>query len=253
MILVRRFLLIIACLLTLVVPRLGYAGPPFVTDDPEPVDYHHVELDVFTEGTRTNNSMTGSALGLDANYGLYPDVQVSLITPVAFNAVDEQSAMFGYGDTQFAVKYRFIHETDNGWWPEVAIYPQLSVPTGNANRSLGAGQVAEFLPVYLEKDFDSWQIYGGSGYWNNPGVGNRNYWFFGGVVQRKLTEHLALGGEFFHQTANTIVGRDSNGVNLGGTYDFNDHYHFLFSSGNGVLNSADNNVYSYYLALQLTY
>ncbi|MDE1901118.1 MAG: transporter [Alphaproteobacteria bacterium] len=238
-------------LLVIAVP--AYAGPPFVTDDPETVDYRHVEIDAFTEGTQSNNALTGTAAGLDANYGLYPNVQLSLITPLVFNAVDEKTPAYGYGDTQFAVKYRFVNEDeDNGGW-QVAIYPQVNIPTGNANRSLGTGQVAEFLPVYVEKDFDPWQIYGGSGYWNNPGIGNRNYWFFGGVVQRKITDYLTLGGEFFHQTANTIVGRDSSGMNIGGTYDFNENYHLLFSTGSGILDSADNNVYSYYLAFQMTY
>ncbi|MGB9154491.1 MAG: hypothetical protein WCD70_15555 [Alphaproteobacteria bacterium] len=147
--------------LVLVAPCAGYAGPPFVTDDPETVDYQHVELDFYTQGMRTDHAMMGTVAGLDANYGLYPDVQLTMITPFAFNAFNGQSANYGYGDTQFSVKYRFIHEEDDEWWPQVAIFPQVNVPTGNASRALGTGQTAEFFPVYLQKDFDPWQLYGG--------------------------------------------------------------------------------------------
>ncbi|MGB9154492.1 MAG: hypothetical protein WCD70_15560 [Alphaproteobacteria bacterium] len=93
---------------------------------------------------------------------------------------------------------------------------------------------------------------GGAGYWNNPGADNKNYWFFGSVLQRKITEQLNLGGELFYQTAYMIGERDSSGFNLGGTYDLNENYHILFTAGRGI-QDVDANQFSYYLALQLTY
>jgi hypothetical protein len=223
------------------------------TDDPEPVDYRHVELDFFTQATRTRDEREGTAAGLDANYGIYPDVELTLVAPLAFNAPSGASTAYGYGDTEISVKYRFIDESEGHWWPQVAIYPQVNIPTGSSHRSLGTGQTAEFLPVYVQKDFDPWQVYGGAGYWNNPGVDNRNYWFFGGVVQRKVTDALTLGAELFHQTATTTLGRESSGYNLGGSYDLDEHYHILLSAGRGIEGVEDANMFSYYLALQVTY
>ena len=59
-------------------------------------------------------------------------------------------------------------------------------------------------------------------YWINQddNLGDKNYWFFGWLLQRKVTEKLTLGGEIFHQTADTVAGVDSTGFNLGGQYDF---------------------------------
>jgi hypothetical protein len=65
-------------------------------------------------------------------------------------------------------------------------------------------------------------------------------------------DNLALGGELFHQTASTIGGKDATGFNLGGIYDFTDHYHLLFSAGRGLQNVPDSNQFSYYLAIQWT-
>jgi threonyl-tRNA synthetase len=70
---------------------------------------------------------------------------------------------------------------------------------------------------------------------------------------RQVTEQLTLGGEIFHQTADTVGGRDSTGFNLGGIYDFTEHHHLLFSAGRGVQNASDTNSFSYYIAYQLTF
>jgi hypothetical protein len=42
--------------------------------------------------------------------------------------------------------------------------------------------------------------FGGGGYWINPGAGNKNHWFVGWVLERKITDKLTLGVELFHQT-----------------------------------------------------
>jgi hypothetical protein len=239
--------------IVLIMPGPALAGPPFLTDDPEPVAYQHWEIDTFSQGVRARNNTSGVLPGADINYGALPDVQLHIIVPMAFNATSGQPFHYGYGDTELGVKYRFIHENKESWWPEVGVYPFLEAPTGDAHRNLGAGETREFLPVWAQKNFDNWQTYGGGGYWNNPGAGNRNYWFFGWVLQRKITEALTFGGELFHQTATTVDGSDSSGFNLGGTYDFSANYHLLFSAGRGIQNAAGTNQFSYYLAFGLTY
>jgi hypothetical protein len=98
---------------------------------------------------------------------------------------------------------------------------------------LGSGYWQEFLPLWLQKDWGDWTTYGGGGYWINPGHGDRNFWFFGWLLQRKITENLTLGGELFHQTSSAVGARPSSGFNIGGQYDFTEHDHFLFSVGRG--------------------
>jgi hypothetical protein len=69
-----------------------------------------------------------------------------------------------------------------------------------ARRGLGTGVTRTLLPVWLQKDIGDWTINGGGGYWINPGSGNRNYWFFGSLLQRKITDQFKIGAEIFHQT-----------------------------------------------------
>ena len=110
-----------------------------------------------------------------------------------------------------------------------------------------------------------WTTYVGGGYWINQddSVGDKNFWFFSWLLERKVTEKLTLGGEIFHQTADTVAGmdstgfalggKDSTGFDLGGTYDFDAHNHLLFSAGRGIQNASDTNLFSWYLGWELTY
>ncbi len=72
-------------------------------------------------------------------------------------------------------------------------------------------------------------------------------------MQYQLTDALALGGEVFHQTANTNNGKDTTGFNLGGVFDITDNHHILFSAGRGLQNVRATNEFSYYVAYQLTF
>ena len=234
------------------------AGPPFITDDPEPVDLGHWEVYGFSAGAIGPSDASGLGPSVEVNYGAAPDLQLHVIAGLAFDDPSGSSSQMGISDTELGAKYRFVSPGEDDWWPQIGTFPLIEVPTGDARRGLGAGYTQVFLPIWIQKDFGKWTTYGGGGYWINPGPGNRNYWFTGWVLQRQVTDNLALGGEVFHQTA-TIVGRDGSfGFNLGGVYDFSDHYHLLFSGGRGgILYAVDaaavTNPITYYLGFQWTF
>jgi hypothetical protein len=233
--------------------RAAFAGPPFLTDDPEPVDLGHWEIYGFTAATHAQDGDGGTLGGVEINYGAAPNLQLHLIVPLAFDSPSGAPMVAGLGDTELGIKYRLITPGEDDWWPQVGIFPLVELPTGNAQRSLGAGKMRAYFPVWLQKDWGDWTTYGGGGYWVNPGVGNRNYWFAGWLLQRQVTKELALGGEIFHQTADAIGAKDTTGFNVGGIYDFSDRYHLLFSAGRGLQNPALTNQFSYYLAIQSTF
>ena len=228
------------------------AGPPYFTDDPEPVDYQHFELYEFSQGTHVKGETNGVAPSCDCNYGILPNVQLHIQTGMALHRADGVPLLWGPGDTEFGVKYRFIEQDKKSWVPSVAFYPLLEAPTGDAARALGAGRTRAFLPLWVQKDVGDWTTFGGGGYWINPGPGNKNHWFVGWVLQRKITDKLALGVELFHQTPSEIGGMQSTGFNVGGIYDLTDHYHFLFSFGKGLQHAKETNEFSWYVGLQVT-
>jgi len=234
------------------------AGPPFITDDPEPVDLGHWEVYAFSAGAIGRGDASGVGPSIEVNYGAAPNLQLHFIGAVAYDDPAGGPGVMGLGDTELGVKYRFIDPGKDDWFPQVGIFPLVEAPTGDARRGLGAGYAQVFLPVWVQKDFGKWTTYGGGGFWINPGPGNRNYWFTGWLLQRQVTDKLALGAEVFHQTSSMVGRGDTTGFNLGGVYDLTEHYHLLFSVGQGGLlyavdAAAVTNPFNYYLALQWTF
>ena len=214
------------------------AGPPFATDDPEPVAYQHFEFYTLTTGSAVRGDTSGIGPAWEFNYGLIPNGQIHIIAPMAFDAPAGGPSQFGYGDTEIGFKYRFIDEDKNGTQPMIGVYPLIEFPTGNANLASAPEIYAAYFPVWIQKSFGDWTTYGGGGYWINHGDDtlNRDYWFFGWLLQRQVTKQLAIGAELFHQTATVMfggndTGKATTGFNIGAIYDFDEHHHLLVSIG----------------------
>jgi hypothetical protein len=245
----RVGLIALCCLVT----RSVYAAPPYRTDDPEPTEFGHFELYTFSNGTVVRGDTAGTLPGIELNYGLIPNGQLTIDTVAAFDSPSSGPMQFGYGDTPISFKYRFIQEDNKSWRPQVAVFPLVNLPTGDEDRRLGVGHVQVFLPMWFQKSFGDWKIDGGGGYWiNQGGTGDKNFWFSGLLIQRKVTDNLSVGGEIFHQTANTIDGHDSTGFNFGAIYDINEHNHVLFSAGRGLQNASDTNDFSWFVGFLIT-
>lgn len=229
-------------------PSVVWAGPPFVTDDPEPVEYRHSEFYVASEYANNRDGKEGTLPHVEYNYGVVPDVQVHLLVPLAFYHPNGGSTRYGLGDTEVGVKYRFIHES--GPVPQVGTFPLVHIPTGDSDRGLGGGHVPLFMPIWLQKSEGPWTTYGGGGYWVNPGSGNRNFWQLGWLVQRDITKALSLGAEIFYFGKDTADGRDRTGYNFGGIFNMSEDHHILFSAGSNI---AGDNRFSAYLGYQWTF
>jgi hypothetical protein len=239
----------------------AFAGPPFRTDDPEPVEYQHVETYFYSTGAHIDGENSGAPLAIDFNYGAVENLHLHIGPSSAYDATPGAKLRFGLGDTELGAKYRFLDDDKTGATPMAAFYPVLELPTGDQKRGLGEGYFRAFLPIWIEKNFPNWLTYGGGGYWFNESQrsGGRNYVYAGWTLQRKVTSNLSLGGELFYQGAGSVElptnrpSPDSLGFNLGGIYDFDDHDHLLFSAGRGLLHAQQTNQFSSYIAWQLTY
>jgi len=215
--------------LALLCAGAAYAGPPFLTDDPEPVETGHWELYAASDLSRDKNGTSATLPHLEVNFGAFPDTQLHLIAPAAFNRPAGGPDTYGYGDTELGVKYRFLHETASR--PQFGVFPLLELATGDKTRGLGGGRARLYLPAYFQKSWGPWTTYGGGGWWLNPGAGNRNWAFAGWLLQRDLGRALTLGAELFHRTPDTAGGRPGTGFNAGGQANFTGHEHLLFSAG----------------------
>jgi len=244
----RRYCLFVAVLTVVSFSPNVFAGPPFFTDDPVPVEWKHWEIFFASEYVRTVDNRSGTAPLIDANYGVCPNVHVHVNLPAAFNRPAGGPTTYGYGDTELGVKFRFIQETEIR--PQVAIYPAVDAPTGDSDRGLGNGKAQVFLPLWLQKSWGPWTTYGGGGYWINPGEGHKNWVYAGWVLQRDLSKMFTLGAELFHRTPDTVGGDSGTGFAGGGQINLGEHYHLLLSMGRDF---SGPNHFTRYLALQWTF
>lgn len=230
----------------------AFAGPPFQTDDPEPVDYHHFEMYAFALSDSTSGGTSLSVPAYEVNWGAAPNLQLHLVLPLVANIpADGGSAAYGIGDTELGAKYRFVKETK--WMPQVGIFPFVEMPSGNAERGLGVGTTWYRLPLWIQKSWGPWTSYGGGGEAVVPADGYNNYPFAGWLVQRQLNKKLMLGVEVFgHGALGEGAGstRYSTMADLGGTYEFKPGFDLLFAGGRTVAGQPE--TYGY-LALYWTW
>ena len=240
----------VACSL-LIASRPAVGGPPFLTDDPEPVEYQHHEFYIASQQTKTADGRDVTLPHFEYNYGAAPDLQLHIIVPYAVSSPAHDPRHSGLGDIEFGAKYRFLQETDSR--PMMGIFPIVVTHSGDADKGLGNSAAQVFLPVWLQKKWGDWQSYGGGGYWINEAADSKNHWFFGWQLQKDISQHLTLGGEVFHSTEQAPGEGSSTGFNLGGTYSFDEHNHLLFSAGRGLTNVDKTNQFSSYAAYQWTW
>jgi hypothetical protein len=223
-----------------------FAGPPFKTDDPEPVDYLHWEFYIASQQQFERQETNVTSPHFEMNYGIFPNVQFHLLAPLGYvHTLD--GTHYGYSDTELGVKYRFVEETKTA--PQIGIFPLIELPTGNQNEQLGTGKAQVYLPLWVQKSWGKFTTYAGGGFWYNPGVGQKNWTFEGWELQYDFSEVVTLGGELYHQSADSQNSPSSSGFNLGGFINLNDNDHILFSVGRSM---SGTETITGYVGFQLT-
>jgi hypothetical protein len=238
---------IAVALLVLQTPATLHAGPPYVTDDPEPVETGHWEFYLATQHALTRPFASGTAPHAEVNYGLLPGLQLHVIAPLAYAHRNHETTFYGAGDVELGAKLRFVDE--GPWTPMVGTFPMFELPVGNASKGLGTGHLHVLVPLWLQKSFGPWTTYGGGGYWRNPGEDNRDFWYLGWLIQRRLTEGAALGTEVFYTTPDQVGAKANLRFNVGLVLDLSPHHHVLSSAGRGLVGDC---LFEGYLAYQLT-
>lgn len=240
----------------LLAARTAFSGPPYFTDDPQPVDYRHWEFYVAATRVSDGRDVTGDAPHVEVNYGAVPELQLHLVVPLSYSRPAERTDAYGFGDVEIGAKFRFVQETHGR--PQVGVFPLVELPAGDASRGLGAGHTRLFIPIWLQKSFGKWTTYGGGGYWINPGEGNQNWWFAGWQIQVQASPFFAPGVELFYQTPSappslapgtpSEIGRSAEiHFNVGFVLDFGENHHLLFSAGRAFYGCNCDHIYVAYL------
>jgi len=221
------------------------AGPPFQTDDPEPIDYRNYEFYTFasSDGTPVETDTVGPAM--EFNWGALPNVHLHIIVPAAAIFPSDAPRAFGIGDIELGIKYRFVQETKHR--PMIGTFTMFEIPTGSAPRGLGVGKTWYKVPLWAQKSFGPWTTYGGGGATVFSVPGYRTYGFAGWLVQRDLGKKVTLGTEIFYHGPEGLLApqtRPSTLIDIGGYYKFRDPgFQLLFCYGHTAIGQRENYAY----------
>lgn len=231
-----------------------WAGPPFQTDDPEPVDFRHYEFYVFggSDGTPVETDPLGPAV--EANWGALPNLQLHIILPYGAILPSNNPSYFpagvgpsayGLEDMELGAKYRFVKESR--YRPEIGSFTMLELPTGNYAKGLGVGRVWYKLPVWIQKSWGRWTSYGGAGYQIVKQKQYQSFSYGGWLLQRDIGKKLTLGAEIFSHGAEGLATPQTHAatmIDVGGYYYIrNPGLQVLFAYGHTAVGQTENYAY----------
>lgn len=223
-----------------------FAGPPFNTDDPVPVDFLHWEFYIASSYQCGKYDDNATLPHFEMNYGAVHDVQLHLLIGPGYAKVDDDH-QYGFMTAEVGFKYRFINDETNNF--QVGIFPLLEIPTTSKESIVGNNHLQTFLPLWIQKSWGKFTTYGGAGYWINSGENSKNSIFVGWQAQYDFTETLSLGGEIYYESPDTKDSESDVAFKVGGFINLNEENHILFSIGHSLKNT---DVISGYLGYQIT-
>ena len=230
----------------LIITTSASAGPPFNTDDPEPVDFLHWEFYIASSYQFGKYDDNATLPHFEVNYGAVPNVQLHLLAGMGY-VKEDANHQYGFMTAEVGFKYRFINDEASNF--QVGIFPLLEIPTTSKESIVGNDHLQTFLPLWIQKNWGKFTTYGGAGYWISSGENNKNSVFVGWQAQYDFSETLSLGAELYYESPNTKDGSYDLAFKVGGFINLNEENHILFSIGPSLKNSDD---VSGYLGYQLT-
>jgi hypothetical protein len=245
---------VVSLLAILLSSPAAWAGPPFQTDDPEPIDFRHFEFYTFATADGTSLEMDTQGPAVEFNWGALANMHLHIIVPMAailpsnsprFAPLGQGPSGFGIGDIELGVKYRFIQESRHR--PMVGTFVMFELPVGDSRRGLGVGTTWYKMPIWAQKTWGPWTTYGGVGETIVPQTGYHNFTYGGWLVQRDIGKKLTLGTELYSHGAEgpaTPQIKAAALLDAGGYYYFKKPaFQFLFCYGHSIAGQPENYAY----------
>lgn len=229
-------------------PGMAWAGPPFLTDDPEPTETGHWEIYAPEFEAAGKGAAFDGSFGAELNYGAAPNLQLTFGLPAAYTH-DASGFHTGRGDLRISAKYRFYQDEAAGL--SLAVFPGVTLPT--ASPGLGSRHVTALLPVWGQKNAGPWSVFGGGGYAINPGAGNRGFWTGGVAVARTFSKRLLVGVEADRRGADTVGGSASTAVGVGAILQLRAPFRLLVSGGPTFVDGGGTPSFHTFVALGLDF
>lgn len=159
-------LLLIAC--------PSWAAHPLITDDTGTQGKGKFQLELNgqydwdkDDSEDVSVRSTGGQAAATLSYGIVENVDLVLSLPYLWGTAEVNEITVydkhGIGDAVLETKWRLFEK--NGF--SMALKPGISIPTGNDEKGLGAGQLGAHLFLIASQELGSWAFHGNLGYIRN--------------------------------------------------------------------------------------
>ncbi len=244
------FCALVLCLIELK-PVLGQGGPPMITDDPGTPGNGKWENNIAIAFSHVPNEWSIDAPGIDLNYGLGDQIQLTLQGGPAVIKRSDHGLIGGLVGTEAAVKWRFLDEEKSGF--DVSMFPRIifNITQSSVRRGLSEDGTRFQIPFQAAKTFGRWHLDGEFGPLTST-VGRSN-WLYGIVTGFDLAKTTGIMAEL-HGTSRTNFSRDVLVLNVGVRQILTQHCVLIGSLGH-ELREANNEPLAFigYAGVQLLY
>jgi hypothetical protein len=211
-------------------------GPPMITDDPGTPGNGHWENNIAATLARRPHEQSWGLPELDLNYGLGERIQLTLQTSFVVLKRSDHGPIGGLGETEAAVKWRFLDEETSGF--SVSTFPRIifNVLRSSVRRGLADDGTRVQFPMQAARKFGAVDVDLELG----PVLSSvgRSEWLYGIVGGTDVTKTTELMAEL-HGTARTSFTRDVLTANVGIRQKLNDWYTLIASFGHDVRSPDD--------------
>jgi hypothetical protein len=228
----------------------GQGGPPMITDDPGTPGNGRWE-DNFAIIFQYRPNETSIALPeIDLNYGVGDHIQLTLQTAPVLVKRSGHGLVGGLGETEAAVKWRFLDETTSGF--DISMFPRVIFNFGQSSvrRGLTEDGTRFQIPFQAAKAFGRWRVDAEVG--PRASTVGRSEWLDGIVCGFDLTNATMVMAEL-HDESRMNFSRDALTLNFGLRHAFTENYILILSMGHELRSPDQPTALIGYFGMQFVY
>ncbi|HTT99073.1 MAG TPA: hypothetical protein VMF58_13565 [Rhizomicrobium sp.] len=226
------------------------ASAPFVTDDSGIVGDGLVQVQASVQGTTNDRDGTNGAAGLEVDLGIGGNTQIGVVLPVGFSAPNRSDLETDSSVLAAGIKYQIASQSDDGWMPSVAFEPSVQFSLHKPTPQMADSGTHFFFPLWAERTWSHWAVFGGGGYRTNPGADGRDSVFSGAGVTRNIDDHVSIGMELFGETAIAKCGTGTIGSDIGANYAISNTLAVQLAIGAGMTPRGGTTNATYFAGIQ---
>ena len=201
---------LVGCAVT-VCADTAYAGP-FTVSSTGVSDTKSVKI-----GTQLTDGDAKDKIDLPSvefSTSIAPDLAVKIKTTYRTIKPSAGPNESGVADIEVSSKWNFLKASEKTYGIAMAIEPVIKIPTGDASRGLGNGDVAFKIPLIMGYKSGDWDLGSEIGYEHVFGQ-SKDSGYIGVLAMRRVASKLKLGGELIFQSPDAKFNKFNTQANIG--------------------------------------